>query len=156
MFLVLHDSRHKLCSNQQKQKQKQYVKGKETYVWRKFKKLRGWRSRRGSKEKEGMHTRLAYSVTWIESPLLSPQPHMKPPTTCSSKESIICTVTQHTHTHHTCTTTILCVFRAIKGKHFDSDTDTHTHTESFIILLIAAISISCAFNAPTSTALPVG
>lgn len=64
---------------------------------RKFKRLRGWRSVRGSREKDGMY-RLAKSGMWTESPLLSPHLHMKPPTTCSTRESIICTVT-HSHKH---------------------------------------------------------
>lgn len=120
------------------------------------KRLREGTSERGSGKKEGMD-RPADSGMWTQRPLLSPRLPKKPPTTCSRRESIICTVS-HTHRHHRHTTTILCVLP--KSVNILTVTCTrahiHTHTQSFIILLLAAISIRCAFNAPTSTALPVG
>lgn len=62
----------------------------------------------------------------------------------------------HTHTHNY----RHVFFNAKICKHSYNVAHALAHarasTESFIILLLAAISISCAFNAPTSTALPVG
>lgn len=55
---------------------------------------------------------------------------------------------------HTYTYKIPCDFHAQKCK--QSEWHTQAFAQSFVILFLAAISISCAFSAPTSTALPVG
>lgn len=64
----------------------------------------------------------------------------------------------HTYTTHSISTLAgLCLFHAQKCKQSYSHMHAYKHpcTESFIILLLAAVSISCALSAP-STAVPKG
>lgn len=125
-----------------------------------------YRSEKDSRKTKGID-RSADSGMWTERPLLSPRLPKKPPTTCSTRETIICTIPlslsrthrrTHTYTQHKHTSTVLSFIQP-KYKH---SYNKHTHTcryiftKSFIILLLAALSISCALSAPTSTALPVG
>lgn len=64
----------------------------------------------------------------------------------------------HTHTHSINTQVLFCLLsnRSINILTTNTHTRRYIFTKSFIILLLAALSISCALSAPTSTALPVG
>lgn len=115
-----------------------------------------YRSEKDSRKTKGID-RSADSGMWTERPLLSPRLPKKPPTTCSTRETIICTISlslshahtdAHTHTHSINTQVLFCLLsnRSINilttNTHTHVDTYSQSHSSSFSQLPYPLVALS--------------